>query len=91
MPWLLRGVYVVASGGGWGEGGVHVVAWGGAGGHVWLLGGRGACMVAWGACVVAPPGGVHVWFLPGGHAWFFAGGVRGFFWGVCMVFSGERA
>ena len=35
------------------------------GGHVWLLGG---------ACVVAPGGGGHAWFLPGGMRGFCRGG-----------------
>ena len=53
-------------------GGACVVAPGGAWllqGHVRLLLGGGACMVApGGACVVAPGGGGHAWLLPGG-AW----------------------
>ena len=73
--WLLRGVCMVAAGGG-----ACVVAPGGmhgcSGGHVWLLRGGwghawllgGACMVFWG-CVVFL-GGEHVCFL-GGHGWFF--------------------
>ena len=42
------------------------------GGHAWLLQGgmhgcsQGACVVSWGACVVAP-GGVHG--CSGGHVW----------------------
>ena len=49
----------------------------------------GACVVARGACVVAPGWGGHAWFYLGGHAWFYLGGpawfylggMRGFIWG----------
>ena len=41
----------------------------------------GGCVVAWGACMVAP----------GGHAWFLVGGMHVFFGGACMVFSGGCA
>ena len=50
-------------------------------GHAWLL--LGGCMVARGACVVAPGG--HAWLLPGGVHGCSGGCVCGCSWGVCMV------
>ena len=81
-----RGACMVAPGGGHAwllpGGGGHV--WLLPGGHVWLL--RGACMVAWGVCVVAP-GGMHgcsqgaCMVAPGGS-------MHGCSGGACMVAPG---
>ena len=54
---------------------VCVVLFMGGGMHVWLPGG-GTCVVAGGACVVAPRGVVCY----GGHAWLL--------WRACMVAAG---
>ena len=68
-----RGACVVALGGVHGCSGGH--GWLLRGGHAWLLlGGMhgcsqgGVCVVAWGACMVAPRGGIVV-ALGAGHAW----------------------
>ena len=46
----------------------------------------GACVVAWGACMVAPRGGMHG--CSGGHAWLLQGGHAWLLRGACMVARG---
>ena len=92
--WLLRGVCVVAPGGGDMRG--CTGGEGGGGGIRGFIRGE-ACVVAlgqhaWfysGACMVLFRG--HVWFYSGacivlfrGHVWFYSGGMHGFIWGAGM-------
>ena len=76
--WLLRGgTCMVAP---WGRGHAWLLPGGGGWGHAWLL--PGGCMVAWGACVVAP-GGLCV-VAPGrGMRGCSQGGMRGCSGGGC--------
>ena len=58
----------------------------GAWGHAWLLLGEGVCVVAWGACMVAPGGACMV--APWGGVCGCSGGMCGCSWGACMVAPG---